>query len=71
MNNSTLYLSNSRSSYSSMVTFSRNLRALVARWYINYRTRRQLENLDSQQLQDIGVSRGDALQELRKPFWKA
>ena len=70
MNYSTLYLSNFRSLYSSIVTFARDASALTARWYINYRTRRQLAELNPHQLKDIGVSKGDALEELRKPFWK-
>jgi uncharacterized protein YjiS (DUF1127 family) len=33
------------------------------------RQRRQLRELTDSQLKDIGVSRVDALQEARKPFW--
>ena len=36
----------------------------------NYRTRRQLLLLDDRALNDIGVTRAEALQEGRKPFWK-
>lgn len=34
------------------------------------RTRQQLLQLDTQQLKDIGLSRSDALEEGRKPWWK-
>jgi len=34
------------------------------------RSRRLLAELDGRQLSDIGVSRGDALIEARKPFWR-
>ena len=71
MNYSIALFSNVRFVYSRIVGLSKDAQALVAHWHINYRTRRQLADLGSQQLQDIGVSRADALQELRKPFWKS
>lgn len=42
----------------------------VARWHLNWRTRRQLACLPGYMLKDIGVSRVDAEQEANKPFWK-
>jgi len=39
-------------------------------WMINRRTRRQLAQLDTYQLKDIGVSRAQAQQEAAKPFWR-
>ncbi|MDI9246428.1 DUF1127 domain-containing protein [Marinobacter sp. CHS3-4] len=42
----------------------------ISRWYANWRTRRQLARLPDFMLKDIGVSRIDAEQEARKPFWK-
>ena len=39
-------------------------------WRFNYISRRQLLALDNQALKDIGLSRADALEEGRKPFWK-
>jgi uncharacterized protein YjiS (DUF1127 family) len=42
----------------------------VSRWYVNWRTRRQLAQLPDFMLKDIGVSRIDAEQEARKHFWK-
>lgn len=38
-------------------------------WYRNWRTRKQLLALSSQDLKDIGITRVDALQEAQKPFW--
>lgn len=34
------------------------------------RSRQWLAELDGQRLRDIGISRGDALIEARKPFWR-
>ena len=50
--------------------FKRALVQRLKRWYINYRTRKQLAELDHHQLQDIGLSRSDAISEVNKPFWK-
>lgn len=41
----------------------------VSRWHMNWRTRRQLARLPDFMLKDIGISRIDAEQEARKPFW--
>ena len=38
--------------------------------YAVYRQRRALLSLDAAMLKDIGISRVDALQEGRKPFWR-
>ncbi|MGB7241885.1 MAG: DUF1127 domain-containing protein [Sulfitobacter sp.] len=38
---------------------------LIAFW----RSRNSLANLDARALDDIGVSRAEALKEARKPFW--
>lgn len=40
-------------------------------WYRNWRTRKQLLALSSQDLKDIGITRVDALQEAKKPFWRS
>ncbi|MBS99547.1 MAG: DUF1127 domain-containing protein [Oceanospirillaceae bacterium] len=39
-------------------------------WYQRYRQRRQLARLAPEMLKDIGISRSDALQESKKPFWQ-
>ncbi len=41
----------------------------MRRYQRNYRTRRQLLQLDAAALKDIGISRAEALAEARKPFW--
>nr|WP_227506797.1 DUF1127 domain-containing protein [Marinobacter subterrani] len=41
----------------------------ISRWHMNWRTRRQLACLSDFMLKDIGISRIDAEQEARKPFW--
>ena len=43
----------------------------VTRWYDRSRQRRQLVELDSRLLNDIGVSRAQALTEFDKPFWRS
>lgn len=45
-------------------------RLRMQRWYINWRTRRQLLQLDRHQLSDIGVSLAEAVAEADKPFWQ-
>jgi uncharacterized protein YjiS (DUF1127 family) len=42
----------------------------LARWMDRARQRRFLAQLPERELRDIGISRYDALQEWRKPFWK-
>ena len=39
-------------------------------WAARWRQRRALEELDSHLLRDIGVTRADAHQEARLPFWR-
>lgn len=47
----------------------RNFVAIMALWCAHQRERRVLKNLDEQLLQDIGLTRGQALEEAGKPFW--
>jgi len=44
---------------------------LVLTWLDRYRERRMLEGLSDYMLKDIGVSRADIDQEVRKKFWRA
>lgn len=40
-------------------------------WMVRMRQRRALMRLDDRLLADVGLSRGDALEEFSKPFWRA
>ncbi len=40
-------------------------------WYTRWQERRELASLDQRALDDIGLSRGDVLTEVSKPFWRA
>jgi uncharacterized protein YjiS (DUF1127 family) len=44
--------------------------AVLREWRQRSRERAQLASLDDRMLRDIGVSRGDVLQEINKPFWR-
>jgi uncharacterized protein YjiS (DUF1127 family) len=44
--------------------------SLVLLWLERVQTRRQLRELDERALHDIGLSRGGALHEAGKPFWR-
>jgi uncharacterized protein YjiS (DUF1127 family) len=69
MENPTLRLTNSDNNRSCGAPFRRSWKERLRRWHTNWKTRRLLAELDPHQLKDIGVSRGDALEEARKPFW--
>ncbi len=43
---------------------------LVARWSHRHQSRRELAELDSRLLMDIGLTREAALKEAEKPFWR-
>ena len=45
--------------------------SLLAAWQDRANQRDVLGSLDDRMLKDIGLSRADALQEARKPFWRA
>jgi uncharacterized protein YjiS (DUF1127 family) len=45
--------------------------AQLLRWYDRARQRRQLKNMDARLLDDIGVTRSQAVEEARKPGWSA
>jgi uncharacterized protein YjiS (DUF1127 family) len=44
---------------------------VAAAWRHRHVTRRQLRELNDCALQDIGLTRSEALREARKPFWRA
>jgi len=43
---------------------------MVSVWLRRSRTRRRLAELEDRELRDIGVSRAQALDESKKPFWR-
>ncbi|BCG24204.1 hypothetical protein TUM18999_23950 [Pseudomonas tohonis] len=43
--------------------------ARMLRWYQLYRQRRELAGLSDAMLKDLGLSRGDVMQESERPFW--
>jgi uncharacterized protein YjiS (DUF1127 family) len=43
----------------------------VLLWHKRARDRRLMSELDDRLLGDIGISRGDAIHEMDKPFWRA
>lgn len=43
---------------------------LLRIWQQRARTRRQLATLDDRLLADAGISHGERMEELRKPFWR-
>ena len=47
------------------------LRALLLVWAQRARQRRQLAELSDRQLDDVGISRSEAMDEARKPFWRS
>lgn len=42
---------------------------LLRQWHQNARTRRQLAELTSLQLADLGISPSERMREISKPFW--
>lgn len=51
-------------------TLLRRLPAVVGEWLRNARTRRQLAELTSLQLADLGISPSERMREISKPFWR-
>lgn len=43
--------------------------AIVSLWRSRYQERRALKKLDDRMLNDIGITRDQALEEANKPFW--
>ncbi|ROM45559.1 hypothetical protein BK649_27675 [Pseudomonas canadensis] len=44
--------------------------SILAKWLRQAYERRQLSQLDSRELSDLGISPGDRMNELSKPFWR-
>ena len=49
----------------------RGLSSLLRLWCERSRERHQLELLTDRELRDLGLTRIDAQQETRKPFWRS
>lgn len=49
----------------------RAAKAMVALWVARHQGRRELANLDSHQLADIGLTKDQAMAEAYKAFWQA
>ncbi len=47
------------------------LYALLLEWRNRLRQRQQLADMDERLLRDIGLTRAEASEEYRKPFWRA
>ncbi|MBD9634230.1 MULTISPECIES: DUF1127 domain-containing protein [Pseudomonadaceae] len=50
--------------------FARALARHLRQWHQNARTRRQLAELTSLQLADLGISPSERVREISKPFWR-
>lgn len=44
--------------------------SILAKWIRRAYERRQLSRLHSRELSDLGISHGDQMAELSKPFWR-
>ncbi|MBC3243021.1 uncharacterized protein YjiS (DUF1127 family) [Pseudomonas lurida] len=44
--------------------------ATLAKWGRQAYERRQLSQLDTRELADLGISQGDRMAEISKPFWR-
>ncbi len=66
------YLSNHVEKLSASVPRSLTTRLfhLILCWQERWLQRRRLEEMDDTSLRDIGLSRADIAQEVRKPFWQ-
>jgi len=51
--------------------YGRRLIALIGTWRRRLRERRELASMSDMSLRDLGLTRSEALYEIRKPFWRA
>ncbi|MCP1621609.1 DUF1127 domain-containing protein [Pseudomonas nitroreducens] len=59
-----------RSAIAPLAGTQHSLWQLLRQWHQNARTRRQLAELTSLQLADLGISPSDRVREISKPFWR-
>lgn len=48
----------------------KHIRAKHQLWQTRRTSRNQLRNMDKRLLRDIGITTTDAMNEIRKPFWR-
>lgn len=51
------------------LVWDKNYLTIVKRWWRNYRTRKQLENLPEHLLDDLGLTKEQVHQESTRRFW--
>jgi uncharacterized protein YjiS (DUF1127 family) len=52
-------------------SYVRRVISLVGTWRLRMRDRRELKLMSEKSLRELGLTRYDALREIRKPFWRA
>ena len=52
-------------------SYGHRLIALIGTWRRRLRERRELASMSDMSLRDLGLTRSEALYEIRKPFWRA
>lgn len=50
---------------------AKSLMALIATWRLRHATRLELKRMSDHMLRDVGLTPGDAADEIAKPFWRA
>jgi uncharacterized protein YjiS (DUF1127 family) len=51
-------------------SYIRRIIFLIGTWRLRMRARRELALMSERSLRELGLTRYDALQEIRKPFWR-
>jgi uncharacterized protein YjiS (DUF1127 family) len=64
-------IKNSIHSSKQQTSATRLLITLLNTWRVRVRDRRALAPMSERSLKDIGITRYDVLNEIRKPFWRA
>ncbi len=64
-------LSTGGSHHAAPSTWHQKMLNTLVRWQHRADQRRHLGNMDDRLLADMGITRADAIQESRKPFWIA
>jgi uncharacterized protein YjiS (DUF1127 family) len=65
-----IYLFKVRNSFLSPVVSIAGLYKTVQLWYRRTNTRNQLKRLSDQQLEDVGLTKQDVINETSKAFWE-